>query len=233
MPRLRYLLPLICVSFVFAGVACDSGSGDRATVDVVAGAREEQSPPPTTASEAEGGPRALLPDLVVRQPGELYIQDGDDGVREIRFSTSVVNVGEGPLEMLGAYEEETDKTLASQRVLYADGTTTEREIGRFLFHPDHDHWHFEDFTVFELWSVDDNRDLVDLVATTGKLTFCLVDEYPVDEPPANGVAEPAMLECNSGAQGLSVGWEETYLADFPGQELDIPEVPDGTYVIRT
>jgi hypothetical protein len=228
MPPPRSLVTLLAALALIEG-GC-GGSEDRADVNVVAGARDE---PTVTPTAAPTGPRALLPDLVVRQPGELYIQEGDDGVREIRFSTSVANLGEGPLEMLGVYEAATGKTLASQRVLHVDGSTTEREIGRFLFHPDHEHWHFEDFTVFELWSVDRENRPEDLVATTGKLTFCLVDAYPVDDPLPNGVAEPSLLECNSEVQGLSAGWEETYEADFPGQELDIPEVPDGTYAIRT
>lgn len=228
MPPLR-ALPAILVVLAMAAAACGDGSKDRAEVVVVAGARDEQ-PVPTVV---EVGPRALLPDLVARQPGDLWIQNGEDGVREIRFSTTVANLGEGPLEMHGQYEEATDRTLASQRVLHVDGSTTDHEVGRFVFHPDHDHWHFEDFTVFELWSVDDDRALVDLVATTGKLTFCLVDSHPVNDPPPNGVAMANILECNSGVQGISSGWEETYDASFAGQELDIPEVPDGTYAIRT
>lgn len=226
MPRLPVLASLLALGLL-AG-ACGSG-GDEAEVVVVAAARDEQ-PTPTTSIEA--APAALLPDLVVRQPGDLWIQTGNDGVREIRFSTSVANVGEGPLEMLGRYEEATEMTLASQRILHVDGSTSEQEIGRFLLHPGHEHWHFEDFFVFELWTVEDGR-LGDLVATTGKLTFCLVDSYPVGEPVPNGVAKPSILECNSEVQGLSAGWEETYEADWDGQELDIPEVPDGTYAIRT
>ena len=238
MPRLHSPLAVL-VAFIFIAGACIDGSNDRAEVNGVAGAREEATvvggageEPTVVPTQPPAGPQALLPDLVVRQPGELYIQAGDDGVREIRFSTSVANLGEGPLEMLGVYEEATGKTLASQRILHVDGSTVEREIGRFVFHPDHEHWHFEDFTVFELWSVDDDNEPADLVATTGKLTFCLVDAYPVDDPLPNGVAEPALLECHSDVQGLSAGWEETYEADFPGQELDIPEVPDGTYAVR-
>jgi hypothetical protein len=231
----RSVVIALCLALSLAASACREDPEEKATVNVVAGARETApAPAPDDADDDEGGgPRALLPDLVVRHPGEIYIQDGDDGVREIRFSTSVANVGEGPLEMLGQYEPASDKTLASQRILYADGSQTELEIGRFIFHPDHDHWHFEDFTVFELWSVDGDNEPDELVASTGKLTFCLVDAYPVGEPPPNGVAEPAVLECNSGVQGLSVGWEETYEADFPGQELDIPELADGIYAVRT
>jgi hypothetical protein len=221
-------LPVLWSALALIAAAC-GGSDDEAEVVLVAGARDGQA---TVGDAPVVGPNALLPDLVVRQPGELWIQSGEDGVREIRFSTSVANLGDGPLEMLGRYEESTQKTLASQRILYADGNTTEHEIGRFLLHPQHQHWHFEDFFVFELWTVKGER-LEQMVATTGKLTFCLVDSYPAADPVSNGVAKPSILECNSEVQGLSSGWEETYEADWDGQELDIPEMPDGIYAIRT
>lgn len=239
------VLPATVLALALAAVACSDPPDDEAEVQVVAGARDEQPSGGTTPNavdgdpeepppdDTNGGPQALLPDLVPRQPRDLWIQAGVDGVREIRFATTVANLGDGPLEMLGEYEEDTGQTLASQRILHVDGSTTEREVGRFLYHPGHDHWHFEDFTVFELWSVDENNDVEDLVATTGKLTFCLVDSNPVDDPPPGGVAMASILECNSGTQGLSSGWEETYEADFPGQELDIPEITDGLYAIRT
>jgi hypothetical protein len=186
--------PLILLAFALAASACGDGSDDRAEVVVVAGARDEQPGNATTpAGEAgaEQGPRALLPDLVVRQPGDLWIQEGDDGLREIRFSTAVANLGEGPLEMHGRYEE-GGGTLASQRILNVDGSTTDREVRRFVFHPDHEHWHFEDFTVFELWSVDGDDRLVDLVATTGSSRSVLW-MLPVEDAPPDGVAMASIL----------------------------------------
>ena len=174
-------------------------------------------------------PQALLPDLQTMPVRELYIEAAEGGRRTLRFSTTVLNAGEGPLDLTGAHEPGTGSFTASQRVLRDDGSVAEYEVGRFLYHPGHAHWHVEDFTVLEVWTYTQDGDLDALAASTGKATFCAVDEVPV----APGAPEPSYLECGAEAQGISAGWSDTYGAEIAGQELDISGLADGRYAIRS
>ena len=194
----------------------------------VAGATEQVAAPVTD-------PDLLLPDLQALPPEELYVAvERDAGTREIRFSTTVANLGEGPLEMGGTYDPATGRTRATQRIesIAFDGLV-ERYVGDFVYHPSHSHWHFESFTEFELWTYEPDGELDDLVASSDKMTFCVMDTDRVDSALRGAAAEAAFGGCGTGVQGLSVGWGDTYSAGLPGQQLDISDVPDGRYAIRS
>ena len=194
------------------------------------------APRTATAEQGGGAPPVsppLLPDLRVSEPHELYIQLGEDGIREIRFSTTIANMGDGPLEMIGSFDEASGAVSTIQRIHREDGTINERDVGRFVFDDGHDHWHLEDFIVFELLSVTDDGQPGEVLATTGKMTFCLADSHPVADPPVNAAPKAGVTSCDQEIQGISVGWEDIYLAALPGQELDIPDLPDGRYAIRS
>lgn len=176
----------------------------------------------------------LLPDLEVRPTDRLSVElDAPTGARLIRFGTTVTNLGSGPLEMKGESDPETGRTQATQRIMRRDGDGhVERFTGDFVFHPAHDHWHFESFTEFELWTYHPDGTLNRLVATTGKITFCLRDTGRVD-PSRSDVSPAAYTKCGKSIQGISAGWQDTYGPSVPGQQLDVTNVPDGRYAIRT
>jgi hypothetical protein len=97
---------------------------------------------------------------------------------------------------------------------------------------EHGHWHLDDFAEYQLWTHTTAGDLEALVTTSGKVTFCLIDEFPLDDlNPA--VPEPVFGPCDPHAQGISSGWGETYEAWLPGQSLDITGLPDGPYALLT
>ena len=176
----------------------------------------------------------LAPDLQTLPPEELYVaRDSQTDARELRFSTTVINSGDGPLELVGTYDPATDLTRATQLIQSAtsDGSD-ERFVGSFVFHPGHTHWHFENFTEFELWTYSPAGELEELVTTSGKMTFCLMDDEPLDPAPPNAPTRAAFGGCNSRVQGISVGWSDTYPANLIGQELDSAAVPDGRYALR-
>ena len=165
------------------------------------------------------------------EPRQLYVVD--DGVtRVLRFSTTVANVGEGPLDLLGSVDAASGVTTATQRIARDDGTTDARLAGRFAFHDEHEHWHFEDFTVMEIWTIDEVGGLVDLVASTGKSTFCAIDSEWYDQELPDAVAEAAFGTCGQGVQGISVGWSDTYEAELFGQSLEITGLADERYALR-
>ena len=167
-------------------------------------------------------------------PASLSVDVDRDGTRRIRFSTTTTNLGDGPLEMLGALNPDTGRTLATQRVVRSDGDgVLERAVGEFIYHPTHRHWHFESFTEFALWTYLPSGALERVIATTGKMTFCVMDTGRVGSPPPGSPSDATYTGCGDRTQGISVGWQDTYGAGVPGQELDVTGVPDGRYAIRS
>lgn len=233
---LKFGMGIVGAAMVAAGLAaaCGGDSGDELPMLPT---RPPSAQPSAISSEGgEGGGPAttrLLPDLQVSQPHELFIQAGIDGVREIRFSTTIANLGDGPLAMVGGFDEGTGAVSTIQRIEHTDGSLEQYDVGRFVFDDGHDHWHLEDFIVFELLSLGPAGQPEAVLATTGKMTFCLADSHPSAEQPPNAAPKASVTSCEQEIQGISVGWEDIYLAALPGQELDIPELPDGRYAIRS
>jgi len=224
----------VILALGLAFVACSNGSeGPRAVSDDAAG---DANPIATVEPLAGGAPPAtdppdpaeLLPDLQPMATRELYIE-GEGDARVLRFSTTVLNDGQGPLELVGEHRPDEGIIVASQRTLLRDGSFIQREVGRFVFHPEHAHWHFQDFTLLELWTLGVDGEPGDLALSTGKSTFCAVDEVP-EAPDAS---EPAYFTCGDGVQGISAGWSDTYGAEIAGQELPLGALPDGEYVLKS
>jgi hypothetical protein len=175
----------------------------------------------------------LLPDLQVLPPAVLYIEaDSSTGKKEIRFDTTTINMGDGPLVMRGSLDEEENGTRVTQVLIRKDGGQDAVEIGTFLFHPDHDHWHFEDFAEMQMYSLNEDQSLAELITTTGKITSCVHDLHRLPSPPPNSPTNGPYAACGQDIQGLSVGWADTYSATLPGQQVDIRGVPDGRYALR-
>lgn len=177
----------------------------------------------------------LLPDLQIMPPDELYIDyNQTTGRKVMRFSTTITNIGQGPLEMWGRYDTATGKTHATQRIQTQDGQVVEKFVGHFIFHSGHAHWHFENFTVFELWSYSpDDGTLERLLATTGKASFCVTDTARLQQELPGTPSQAMFPTCHPNVQGISVGWRDTYYSTVPGQHIDITNVPDGFYAVRS
>jgi hypothetical protein len=181
-------------------------------------------------------PRAsglLLPDLETLPPYDLHYSYSAGGALVLRFATTITNGGDGPLELLGVYDPRGNRTTAIQRIVKVDGTLQEHIAGSFVFHPGHKHWHFEDFTIFELWSYRPDGSLDTLLTSTGKITFCIFDSELMNPPFKGAALKPAFGDCDNDSQGISLGWADTYGSSVPGQELDISNVPEGRYAIRS
>lgn len=175
----------------------------------------------------------LLPDLKLNPPGQLFIEESEEG-RFILFDTAFINQGKGPLEVQGQPDDTGEKTKAVQKILKKDGTFEIRSLGEFILHPEHDHWHIEKYSVFELWSLKGGREKDKLLAATDKLSFCLWDEYEYDLKLENAPNERKYTGvCSNEVQGISVGWSDAYEADVEGQELNINDIPDGSYLLRS
>ena len=191
----------------------------------------------------------LYPDLQTLTPANFSISTVKvRGRREQRllFDNEVMNLHTGPLELAPTSDNCTTGNgagghTAIQRI-YTDangdggfirGEDTEydeRPAGCMTFHPKHHHWHFDDFSLFQL-----KLEGAIIGQTSTKMTFCIAD---VNRRASLMTAADANFAptvwhyrlCSRNAvQGLSVGWGDLYNSGTAGQYLVITGVPDGTY----
>ncbi len=179
------------------------------------------------------GRNLLIPDVVPTAPLQILIRNVG-GKKELRFSTTFYNQGKGALELIGHTDKEKNITYASQYVYEKDGPGLFREMGSFVYHTAHTHWHVDQYVFYELWSTNDEGKTDKLLITTDKMSFCIWDEnshnLKLEDAPQGRIYART---CNGRQQGMSVGWSDTYSASTEGQSVDIKDVPDGTYIFRS
>ena len=207
---------------------------------------------PRAASERDSA--ELLPDLRPRRPGDV-VTEGRRGTRLLRFDNEVVNKGIGPLEVLPVRTDcdgdgrVSAEAVALQRIYRdADGDSIFRrrvderrvtsEAGCLRYHAatGHNHWHLADFALHELLAYKKSGKLGHAVASSPKISFCLIDSRrrrgDLAGSPVRPYYGPRACKRN-GVTGISVGWSDWYAAYLPGQELDITGVAAGTYCLRS
>ena len=178
---------------------------------------------------------ALLPDIVEEIPSHLQIQN--EHQREmLRFSTSHINLGDGPLQVHGGGQiapctvdgvDYQQCTYATQEILDATGNVVATHPAGFaLFHPAHNHWHQSAVATFEIRQASLGGPVI---ARGDKVTFCLIDFDSTDLIHANNTR--VYYDCNAQLQGISVGWIDEYHMSTEGQELDITGAPQGVYYL--
>ncbi len=186
--------------------------------------------------------RVLLPDLQTLPPADFrLVVDQEAGRKFLRFSNSIWNSGPGVLELRGEYNRENDTITVTQNIYQEDGSLIEREAGEFNFHHVHNHWHWEGFSLYEVWSIELNGSLSRLLASSGKVGYCVRDSSPyhtdrnsVDlAQERSPTSNPGFTSCYWAHQGLSVGWRDTYKANVSGQFVEISQLDDGIYALKT
>lgn len=177
----------------------------------------------------------LLPDLQTLPPTDLrLLYDAETGRAIIRFTNSVWNSGQGNLELIGVRNRTTNQVQVSQRVYAADPEIfDEYEVGEFIFDDEHNHWHFERFALYEVWSVDESGSLDTLVSSGEKVSWCVIDEAlaETDLPEEMVSTRSNYSHCEGEVQGLSVGWVDIYESYLPRQWVEIAPLEDGLYVL--
>ena len=170
---------------------------------------------------------ALVPDLQAQPASDLRI-DSAGGFKILRFSTTSWNSGAGPLHLVGGPEDPgTGTQIVYQWIFNGDGSHAQYEAGEFLWHPTHNHTHFNDYATYILDPVlpgTANRIAV-------KTTFCIIDTTATDLGLPGAPSNAQYVFCNGDAQGMSVGWGDTYGWNLPGQEIDITGLPNGDYFL--
>ncbi len=166
----------------------------------------------------------LLPDVFPwadQSRGYLYdwIVQGD----LLRFTTAFANQGEGHLELRGGAIVGGQQEVW-QRIFYSDGTHQDRLAGHFTYHAGHGHIHFDGYAIHKLRQVTAGNGVGDVVATGGKISFCLIDITKY-----NPNAGPSRYNSCGQIQGVSAGWSDVYSRNLADQWINIATVPDGQY----
>ncbi len=203
-----------------------------AIVAILTSATEVSHAHTEAGSSQAGAPH--YPDLLTREPADLAVRI-ENGRKLLRFSNTVYNWGDGPLE-LRPKQRTKNQTEAYQRMYShaADGTPalfSETLVGTFVFHRTHHHWHFDAFALYEILTASGGP-----IAASQKTTVCIRDNV---NPEDGGASLPHFGwgdngRCDKNAiEGLSVGYGDTYPWNIDGQSLDITGLSDGCYWFRS
>lgn len=185
-------------------------------------------------------PDPILPDLRTLPPTDIQLEILRGlGVTRIRFTNTIWNSGPGDLEMRAAPFPLPGAVQVSQVIPLSDGTFIYRDAGVFDYHDVHEHWHWEGFSVYQVWSLTPDGMLNEVVAASDKVGYCLLDMAPypgADAPPfPEGMAPSAHAQyggCVWTRQGISAGWIDAYRSYIGGQFVVITGLPDGVYALQ-
>lgn len=173
---------------------------------------------------------ALTPNLKPLPAANFSLITDTFGDTTLRFSTTSWNKGTGPLQLeAGAVDTGSGKQQVYQRVFNSDGTSSRFFAGWFQWHPAHNHFHFDDYAIYELQPVDAPGGSL---RTGQKTTFCVMDTTKIDSSLPGAPASAVYSACGNQIQGMSVGWGDTYGASLAGQEIDFTDNADGIYQLK-
>jgi hypothetical protein len=209
------------------------------------------------AGAREPAPRR--PDLRMAPPRDLRVcgspMGGDfqhedcptptEADRWLRFGSLVMNVGEGPLELVATRATtEVDHMHAVQRIAMTDGSWRTRPTGTLLHWAEaedgHPHWHAQGLERYRLFRLPAP---IRSGARVGvKRGYCVFDGRIVRPelrvvPSAQAYPFASCGELGESHDllgvrtGLSVGWGDEYAWDYAGQRVPIDGAGDGTYLL--
>ena len=180
-----------------------------------------------------------LPDLSVSLPTDIVIQTTSAGVRVLRFTTTIVNIGSGPFETRASRRSTSVPTmLVSQRIYNAAGGTRVHDTSAVARYAGdgHDHWHVQGVAGYALFAATGKGPSLQRDAKVG---FCFFDTNPYrlslpGAPPSrvyqqSGCGKRSSLFVKN---GISVGWSDRYPWNFAWQWIDITNLPGGEYQLK-
>jgi len=224
----------------------------------------------TTAATPRGAAAAtgLYPDLKTLPPRDLRFDRTDVSANGagvihnvLRFSNTVWNAGQGELVLTATVSadafnvSQACKSLplpcgdANQLVYDTSGNSVSYPAGAIYYHAAHQHYHFDNWGRYELWTKPDYDAWIASGRTNGharnlgtKTTSCVEDEEfiaTLAATPWPGVYTGSGCLPNSQnviREGLSPGWGDTYDYYRFEQWIDLGatgSLGDGTYVLRS
>lgn len=169
----------------------------------------------------------LRPNLQPFPASDLALVPDFLGGTKLIFSTTSWNSGDGPLELRAGERDSTSlKQNVYQRIYLSDGNFFDRLAGTFVWHPEHNHFHFEDYALYTLQPFNAPGGSE---RTSSKTTFCIIDTTKVDTSLPGAPQRAVYTTCGPDVQGMSVGWGDTYGRNLAGQAFDFTGNPSGDY----
>ena len=190
---------------------------------------------PSLLSACDPPPGDRPADLRMARLADISLGITTDGRRLLRFTTVIVNVGEGPFELHGSRPAGSSTMSVEQQVYDADGGSrvVQTPASMYFSGDGHNHWHVRDLESYELVRQDNGH----RVGTGAKHGFCFWDNtrFELWRPSAPQV--PVYGGCGVAADtsveiGLSVGWGDRYGATLPDQYIDVTGLSTGHYRLR-
>ncbi len=168
----------------------------------------------------------LRPNLRAFPASDISIvPNADTGNPEIRFSARSWNSGVGPLELIAGATGSAGQDVY-QRVYNVGGSFTDYLAGTFVWHPAHNHFHFQEYALYTLTPINapgkSKREAY-------KTSFCVMDTDKIDGRLPGSPKRQVYWTCFDLKQGMSVGWGDTYGAHLAGQSIDLTGYDDGLY----
>ena len=192
-----------------------------------------------------------LPDMIpwTGPSGSNYYYDTQidtfsiPGRRLLRFSTAIANAGAGPVELRGGPLNADGTQQVLQRVYNYNPQTNQytadhdQLAGNFIYHPGHNHLHFEGYAEYKLLTSDAGQpagvahrsDGTDVLGE--KVGFCLINLATYNSSAPGYNSSPGGYGCGL-LQGISVGRADIYTSSLDSQWIDVTGVPAGNYFIQ-
>jgi hypothetical protein len=241
-PRWRLLGLVVVLASLVAAVTVDAATRGSAGKSAASGRLPGATgtvPSGSGAPAGDDGSGELLPNLDVLPATHISVDTSGRG-RRLRFDSTLVNRGSGPLEVIPLLLPRCPRGQRHvEQVVYVDGDEDARydrrtdrrattyPAGCMLFHPGHDHWHIDGSAGYALTPAGSATPVV----ARDKVSFCLRDS---DRLRRRAGAPRTYGECaRDRRQGISVGWTDLYDASLDGQTLPLRAgVGDGDYCLR-
>ena len=204
------------------------------------------TPTPTPTTTVPPADDLLRPDVVALRAQNLSIQVRSSSDRRLRFSSSLGNIGSGPLEVRPNKNQPCPAgEHNSTQVIYRDANgngkynfrrdtgLSRHRAGCMIFHPFHDHWHFKASARYTLLKPGAADPVV--VSARRKVSFCLRDTSRVPAWMGSWDYPLSYGSCSRRApQGITVGWMDVYQSFLAGQYLPLPKkLENGVYCLHT
>ena len=184
------------------------------------------------------GPVDRLPDLAMTYPTDLRIVTTASGTRRLRFTTTIVNIGDGPFETRSSRLPGQTRMRVNQRIYNsAGGYRVFDTTARARYSGDgHDHWHVQDVAHYELYAINAPGPAI---RSDAKVGFCFFDTnaYRLSLPRAPRTKQYTTAGCGRRAatfikNGISVGWGDKYGWRLGGQYINVKGLPSGEYYLK-
>jgi hypothetical protein len=184
-------------------------------------------------------PRLLLPDLDQRPPLAVSVRLGGPPNHHplLVFTSSVENVGYGPLLVEGGRATLRARTMRATQLVQVRGGGVRRikGVGRLRYNvsPSHSHWHLQPFEQYELRTLDGAQ-----IVRDHKSGFCLTSDHQSPLPTLGPAASrpPKGSDCARNRprtkrllEGIAVGWGDIYIPAKEGQAVDLVGYTPGDY----